>query len=58
MSHLTKLGIVVQNDGGLLFILAVTVFVCSTIVVFLHRYEIPFVGLILKTKQDKERAEF
>src|SRR5690242_1416896 len=28
-SHLTKLGIVVKNDGGLLFGLAVTVFICS-----------------------------
>src|SRR5204862_7865672 len=29
MSHLTKLGIVVKNDGGLLFILACGVFVGS-----------------------------
>lgn len=57
-SHLTKLGIVVQNDGGLLFILAMTVFVCSAIVAFLHRSEIPIIGLILKTKQEKEREEF
>lgn len=28
MAHLTQLGIVVQNDGGLLFILAIVVFIC------------------------------
>lgn len=43
-SHLTKLGIVVQNDGGLLFALAVTVLVCSLVTVFLHRRQIPIVG--------------
>lgn len=43
-SHLTKLGIVVKNDGGLLFILAVSVFVGSTIILVLHRREIPIVG--------------
>ena len=49
-SHLTKLGIVVQNDGGLLFILAITVFVCSLAVLFLHRNEIPIVGQIFQPK--------
>lgn len=49
-SHLTKLGIVVQNDGGLLFILALTVFVLSAIILFLHRSEIPFIGQVLQTK--------
>ena len=44
MSHLTKLGIVVQNDGGLLFGLAVTVAVCSLVTLFLHRHQIPFVS--------------
>jgi hypothetical protein len=39
VSHLTKLGIVVQNDGGLLFILALIVFVSSTIIVTLRRGE-------------------
>ena len=47
-SHLTVLGIVVQNDGGLLFGLALTVFVASGIVVFLHRRQIPFVSHLLK----------
>jgi hypothetical protein len=44
MSHLTKLGIVVQNDGGLLFALAITVAVCSLITLTLHRRQIPFVA--------------
>lgn len=49
-SHLTILGIVVQDDGGLLFILASTVFVFSAIILFLHRAEIPFVGSVLQKK--------
>ena len=43
-SHLTKLGIVVKDDGGLLFILAVVVFICSAIVLIIHRKAIPLVG--------------
>jgi uncharacterized membrane protein YphA (DoxX/SURF4 family) len=41
VSHLTVLGIVVQNDGGLLFGLALTVAVCSVVTVYLHRRQIP-----------------
>lgn len=41
VSHLTVLGIAVKGDGGLLFGLAVTVFVCSLVAVFLHRRQIP-----------------
>lgn len=44
VSHLTKLGIVVQNDGGLLFGLALVVFAGSAIVLFLRRREIPVIG--------------
>jgi putative oxidoreductase len=40
-SHLTVLGIVVENDGGLLFVLAVIVFLCSLVTLFLHRRDIP-----------------
>jgi hypothetical protein len=40
-SHLTVLGIVVQNDGGLLFGLAIAVFICSLVTVILHRRDIP-----------------
>lgn len=46
-SHLTKLGVVVENDGGLLFALALVVFVLSAAVLFIHRQEIPFVGDLL-----------
>ena len=44
MSHLTVLGIVVQDDGGTLFILALVILVGSAIVAWLRRYEIPIVG--------------
>lgn len=43
-SHLTQLGIVVKDDGGLLFALAVVVFVLSAVVLAIHRGDIPFVG--------------
>ena len=43
-SHLTKLGLVVKDDGGLLFGLACTVFVGSLIVLFIHRQQIPIIG--------------
>jgi putative oxidoreductase len=43
-SHLTVLGIEVQGDRGLLFGLAVIVFVAAAINLFLHRAEIPFIG--------------
>jgi putative oxidoreductase len=44
VSHLTLLGIEVQGDKGLLFGLALTVFVASGINLFLHRLEIPVIG--------------
>lgn len=37
MSHLTKLGIEVQGDGGLLFALAWTVLLCGAATAWLHR---------------------
>lgn len=43
-SHLTKLGIVVQDDGGLLFALALVVFVSAVVTLFIHRRQIPIVG--------------
>lgn len=46
-SHLTKLGIVVKDDGGLLFGLAVTVFVTSMVVLVLRRGALPVVGKML-----------
>ncbi|MEI9864467.1 MAG: DoxX family membrane protein [Limisphaerales bacterium] len=50
MSHLTVLGIVVQDDGGLLFALAITVAVCSVITLIIHRRQIPFLGQWLQSK--------
>jgi len=44
MSHLTVLGIDVQGDHGELFILALIVAVCSAVVLFLYRGDIPFIG--------------
>lgn len=44
LSHLTRLGIVVKDDGGLLFILALTVFILSTVILFIRRSEIPVIG--------------
>ncbi len=46
-SHLTKLGIEVQGDGGLLFALACTVLVSGAIVAFLRRADIPIIGPML-----------
>ena len=43
-SHLTFLGLVVMDDGGLLFALAVIVFATSAIAIFLHRSQIPVLG--------------
>jgi hypothetical protein len=44
LSHLTRLGIVVKDDGGLLFALAVTIFISSAIILILRRAEIPLIG--------------
>ena len=43
-SHLTKLGIVVQDDGGLLCALALAMFISALVTLFIHRRQIPFVG--------------
>lgn len=43
-SHLTFLGIEVQEDKGLLFGLAIMVFVASAIVLLLHRQQVPVFG--------------
>lgn len=44
MSHLTKLGIEVQGDHGLLFKLALTVMVSALVIVVLRRRELPIIG--------------
>ena len=46
LSHLTMLGIVVKDDGGLLFILALTVFVLSALTLLIHRRDIPVLGSV------------
>ncbi|MBL0926662.1 MAG: DoxX family protein [Phycisphaerales bacterium] len=43
-SHLTKLGIVVRNDGGLLFGLALTVLAASVTVLVIRRGQLPVLG--------------
>jgi uncharacterized membrane protein YphA (DoxX/SURF4 family) len=47
MSHLTVLGIVVMGDHGLLFGLAITVALCSGILLLIHRRSIPVIGKLL-----------
>ncbi|MBK6607537.1 MAG: DoxX family protein [Leptospiraceae bacterium] len=37
LSHLTLLGIVVMDDGGLLFILAISIFIFSILILFLKK---------------------
>jgi putative oxidoreductase len=49
VSHLTVLGIEVQGDGGLLFFLALTVFIGSAAILFLRRSEIPVIGMWLSS---------
>jgi len=44
VSHLTRLGIVVLDDGGLLFGLALVVFACSAVVLWIRRGELPLIG--------------
>jgi uncharacterized membrane protein YphA (DoxX/SURF4 family) len=42
--HLTKLGIVVQDDGGLLFALAIVVLVSAVFLLWTHRRALPVIG--------------
>ncbi|MCF6401785.1 DoxX family protein [Chitinophaga filiformis] len=48
LSHLTKLGIVVQDDGGLLFTYALLVFVSSAVLAWLYRAQV--LHLLFKPK--------
>lgn len=48
ISHLTVLGIESGEDGGLLFILALVVWLCCTLLLF--RYKKQGIGLISKNK--------
>ena len=54
-SHLTKLGVVVKDDGGLLFGLAIIVFILSSAILFIHRTEIPLIGQMFFLRQNIER---
>jgi len=49
LSHLTVLGIEVKNDRGLLFTLAVIVLLSCLSVLFIQRYDIPFLGAKLRS---------
>ena len=40
-SHLLVLGIVVKNDGGELFTLAIITLLCCLILIFVNKYKIP-----------------
>jgi putative oxidoreductase len=48
VSHLTVLGIDVKGDGGLLFGLAVAVFVLSLAILVIRRAQIPMVGQLVR----------
>jgi uncharacterized membrane protein YphA (DoxX/SURF4 family) len=45
--HLTTLGIVVMDDGGTLFVMALVVFVCSLTVTWLRRKQIPVLNRLV-----------
>lgn len=45
MKHLTKIGVVVNCDGGLLFITACITFLLSVIILFKYRRDIPFLSV-------------
>lgn len=40
LSHIFVIGIIVQNDGGLLFALAVVVALCSVLILFLQKQQL------------------
>ena len=44
ITHLTKIGIEVNGDGGTLFFMAVLLFILSSIILWLHKKEIPIIG--------------
>lgn len=55
-AHLTRLGIVVQNDGGLLFGLACVVFVGSVAILVIRVREIPILGPLLRRRWSLDRT--
>jgi hypothetical protein len=48
LSHLVILGIEVKGDGGLLFVLALTTFTASAVVLMLRRAQIPVLGRLFQ----------
>lgn len=46
LSHLTILGIEVQNDGGLLFIYGLLVFICCLYLIWVDRKKLPFLSRV------------
>jgi hypothetical protein len=50
LSHLTVLGIEIMGDGGLLFALAVMVFVCSAAVLLAFADQLPLIGPRLRAR--------
>ena len=42
--HLAKLGIEINNDGGLLFYIALIILILSVVVLFKNRKNIPIIG--------------
>ena len=53
LSHLLFLGLEVQGDGGLLFGLALIVFVASAAILVLRRAELPLLGLAVTAQGTK-----
>ncbi|MFY0698012.1 MAG: DoxX family protein [Balneola sp.] len=51
LSHLTVLGIEVKGDGGLLFALAIVVFICSAILLYFNKENIPVIGEKFKNSE-------
>ena len=43
--HLTQLGIVINNDNGLLFITAVVTFLITSYLLYIYKKDIPFLNL-------------
>lgn len=56
LSHIFVLGIEVQGDGGLLFGLAVTVFVCSAIIVVVRRFDLLNLISFIKNNMLRKKA--
>ena len=46
--HLTNLGIEVKGDGGVLFITALVTFILASILLYIYRKDIPYLGNKLK----------